>query len=77
MQRLHKVVVRSKKDWLRFCNALKLSGVAGVAACLVRGITYKGDHRIQQCIFYKAICGNRTVSKKYCREYLKEQHTCI
>jgi len=41
-----------EKDWLRLCNGLKISGVNGLAACLVRGITCDGDHRIERCIFF-------------------------
>jgi len=64
-----------EKDWLRFCKALKISGVA---ACFVRGITYDEDHRIEPCIFSeKNYLGNSTVWKKYCQKYLKAQNTCL
>jgi len=58
-----------EKDWLRFCKALKISGVLVLAACLVRGITYEADHRIEPCIFLeKCIWGNRYVWSKYCQK---------
>jgi len=70
-------VVR-EKDWLRFCKELKISGVAGLAACLVRGITYDGYHRAEPFIFLeKAIWGNRTVWKNYCWQYLKVRNVCL
>jgi len=47
--RLHTGIVR-EKDWLRFCKALQISSVFGLAACLVRGITCDDGHRIQRCI---------------------------
>ena len=67
-----------EKDRLRFCKALNISGVAGLAVCLVRGITYGGDHRVEPCIFLeKAIWGNRTVWKTYCWKYLKARNMCF
>jgi hypothetical protein len=48
--------------WLRFFKTLKISGILGLAACLVRSITYEGEHRIQRCIFLeKVIWGSRNV----------------
>jgi len=69
-KRQHTEVVRSRKRLAAFfCKALNISGVAGLAVCLVRGIIYDGGHRMQRCIFLeKANWGNRTVLKKYCRE---------
>jgi len=67
-----------EKDWLRFCKALKISGVVGLPVCLVGRITYDGDHRIEPFIFSeKAIWGNCTVWKKYCRKYLKARNICL
>jgi len=40
-----------EEDWLRFCKALQISSVFGLAACLLRGITYDDYHRIQRCIY--------------------------
>lgn len=40
-----------ENDWLRFCKTLIISGVAGPAVYLVRGIAYDGNHRIRRCIF--------------------------
>ena len=58
--------------WLRSCKALQISGLTGLAPCLIRGITSDRDDRVEPCtIFEKAIWGNRTLRKKYCRKYLK------
>ena len=55
-------------DWLRFCKALKIIPISGVAACIMRGITCEGDHRIQRCVFLgKAIWGSRNVWKNIFR----------
>ena len=42
-----------EKDWLRFCKAFKISGVVGLAVCLLRRIIYDGDHRVEPCIFFR------------------------
>jgi hypothetical protein len=55
-----------ENDWLRFYEALKMTRMIGLADCIVRGIIYEEDHRIQRCIFLeKAIWGSRNVWKKY------------
>jgi hypothetical protein len=57
-----------QKYWLRFCKALKMFRICGLAACIVRGITYEGDHRIQRCIFLdKAIWGVEMSGKIFVR----------
>jgi hypothetical protein len=67
-----------EKDWLCLCNRLKISGVVGLAECLVRGIRYEGVLRVERCVYLeKAIRGKRTVWIKYCREYLKAKHICL
>jgi len=67
-----------EKDWLRFCKALQISSVFGLAACLIRGITYNDDHRIQRCIYLqKAVWGNRTAWKRYRQKYLKSSNMCF
>jgi len=43
---------------------LKISGVVGLAACLVGGIRYVGDQRIERCIFF----GRSGLNKTYCVE---------
>jgi len=40
-----------EKDWLSFCKALKMFRISGLAACIMRGITYEGNHRIQRSSF--------------------------
>ena len=49
---------------LCLCKALKSSGVHGVAACIVGGITYEEDHTVERCIILEkklsgadAVCG--------------------
>ena len=67
-----------EKDWLRFCEALKMTRMIGLAVCIVRGITYEEDKRIQRCIFLeKAIWGSRNVWKKYGQKCLKAQSICF
>ena len=67
-----------EKDWLRFCKALQMYSVFGLAACLVRGITYDDDHRIQRCIYLeKAVWGNRTAWKTYRQKCLKSSNICF
>ena len=36
-----------EKDRSRCCKALNISGVVGLDVCLVHGITYDGDHRVE------------------------------
>jgi len=51
-----------EKDCLCLCKALKNFGVVGLAACLVRGMTYDENHKLERCIFLvKAIWGKRAV----------------
>ena len=38
-----------RNDWLRFCEALKMIRMIGLAACIVRIMIYE-DHKIQRCI---------------------------
>jgi len=67
-----------EKDWLRFCKALQISSVFGLAACLVRVITYDDDHRTQRCIYLEtAVWGNRTAWKRYCQNCLKSSNICF
>jgi hypothetical protein len=67
-----------ENDWLCLCNILKISGVAGLAECLVRGIRYEGDLRVERCVYYeKSIRGKRTVWLKYIREFLKAEYICL
>jgi hypothetical protein len=55
-----------EKDWLRFCKALNMTLMIELAACIVGGIIYEDDHRIQRCIFLgKAIWGSRNFWKNY------------
>ena len=57
-----------EKYWLRFCEALKMTRMTGLAACIVREIIYEDDHRIQRYIFLeKAIWGSRNVWKIFVR----------
>jgi hypothetical protein len=64
-----------EKVGLRFCKALKMFRLFCIAACIVRGITYEGDHRIQRCIFLeKAIRGSHNVWKRHRQKYL---NTCL
>ena len=66
-----------EKDWLRFCEALKMTRMSGLAACIVRGIIYE-DHRIERCIFLeKAIWGGRNVWKKHRKKCLNAQIICF
>jgi len=55
--------LNAKSDCMRSCKALKNSGVAALAVCLVRRITYDGDHRIQRSIFSESYLG-----KSHCVE---------
>jgi len=67
-----------EKDWLRFCEALKMTRMIGLAACIVGGIIYEDDHRIQRCIFLeKAIWGSRNVWKNYREKSLNAQSICF
>jgi hypothetical protein len=67
-----------EKDWLCPCNKLRMSGVVGLAECLVRGIRYKDDLRVERCVYSeKSIRGRRTLWLKYVREFLKAEHICL
>jgi len=67
-----------EKDWLHFCEALKMTQMIGLAACIVRGIIYEEYHRIQMCIFLeKAIWGSRNFWIKYRKKCLKSQNICF
>jgi hypothetical protein len=65
-----------KNDWLCLCKRLKIPSAVGLAACLVSGIKYVGDHRVERCIFFKkqfgqnALCGRgfvgNTKKQKLC-----------
>ena len=50
-----------EKEWLCFCKSLKFSGVHGLAACIVSGITYKKIKQYNVVSFYKMLCGVKAV----------------
>ena len=50
-----------EKEWLCFCKSLKFSGVHGLAACIVSGITYKKIKQRNVLSFYKMLCGVKAV----------------
>jgi hypothetical protein len=66
------------KDWLFLCDKLRMSGVLGLAECLVRGMRYEDDLRVERCVYFeKSIRGRRSVWLKYVRKFLKAEHICI
>jgi hypothetical protein len=40
-----------ERDWLFLCNKLRMSGIVGLAECLVRGVRYEGDLRVERCVY--------------------------
>jgi hypothetical protein len=55
-----------------------MSGVLGLGECLVRGIRYEGDLRVERCTYYeKSIRGRRSAWLKYVREDLRADHICL
>jgi hypothetical protein len=49
-----------------------MTHMIGLEGCIVRGIIYEKDHRIQRCIFLeKAVWGSRNVWKNYRQKCLK------
>jgi hypothetical protein len=67
-----------EKDWLYLCDKLRMSGVLGLAECLVRGIRYEDDLRVESCVYFeKSIRGRPSIWLIYVREILKADHICL
>jgi hypothetical protein len=64
--------------WLHFCEELKMTRMIGLAACILCGIIYEEDHRLQRCIFLEnATWGSRNVWKTYRQKCLKTRSICF